>query len=177
MRCWKPKAPSLTYAFQHSLIIVVPSLMCCRIISSSVALSHLLFGNATRKVCRVSWYIPPNIHCPSINLPRWYFVLSNFDSSISTVTSGPPTGWPVCSFDRLHNSTKNSLQWFLWTWLMRCHYRSHCSPMKYLFHAQFTDTIACERNNKPIANAFGETNCYGQTNFLQFSSAFLQPFL
>lgn len=33
---------------------------------------------------------PPTTQTPSTRAPRWYFLLPNFDSSISTMIPGPP---------------------------------------------------------------------------------------
>ena len=58
--------------------------------------------------------MPPNTQCPSMCLPRWYFLFPNLDSSISTVLPRPPIAivmgwsrkcWPQTSRKKLYQST------------------------------------------------------------------------
>lgn len=77
LRCWKPVAPRSLYAF--------PTIAnyCCAwfdVLKNNwfqCGPISLVIWQCDKKVCRVSWHMPPNTHCPSTNLPRLYFVLPN----------------------------------------------------------------------------------------------------
>ena len=62
--------------------------MYCWISGMRVAASRCV--TSTRKAFPLTLSIPPKTQCPSCQRPRLYFLLPNFDSSISTSTPGPP---------------------------------------------------------------------------------------
>ena len=83
-----PSLSKLQYAFQHSLMMVVPGRTNYFKIGRSISAS--LCSTVLKNDLLLSRSIPPNTHTPSTFLPRWYFLFPNFDSSISTVFPGPP---------------------------------------------------------------------------------------
>ena len=84
------------------------------LIGSSVFL--LLSATSTMKAFLVPLSTPPKTQCPSTTLPRLYFLLPNFDSSI---LPGPPivTGWSIkywlhTSLQKLYQSTTTRWETF-----------------------------------------------------------------
>ena len=50
--------------------------------------------------------IPPKTHFPDSCLPRWYFLLPNLLSSISTICPGPPIGSGLARYLSTQRSRK-----------------------------------------------------------------------
>lgn len=85
MRWLKPSPIRLSYAFQQSEIMVVPSRTQSLIIVISVQVPFL---NMYEKRSFVSRQNPSNTHWPSITRPTFYFLFPNLLSSISTAFPG-----------------------------------------------------------------------------------------
>lgn len=99
---------------------------------SGISVAASLLVTSTRKEFPV---IPPNTQCPSTSRPLLYFLLPNFDSSISTSIPGPPicTGWSMkywahTSLTKLNQSTAVAVEIYIYkcvcTFNVICHWLS-----------------------------------------------------